>query len=484
VTESHERALRPSFIAAVLGVLLACLLTGTAAGAPGDVTVSQVADINMGASDSSPFFLTNVNGTLFFSANDGTNGSELWKSEPPYTTATTTMVANINPGAGSSGPTQLTNVNGTLFFSANDGSNGVELWKSNGGPLGPGGTEMVANINPTVGSSSPIFLTNVNGTLFFRAEDGTNGAEPWKSNGGALGPGGTEMVADIFTGAGNSSNPYSFTDVNGTLFFGANDGTNGIELWKSGNPYTSATIVANINTTAGVGSDPFSLTTVNNTLFFGADDGTSGYELWKSDGGALGMGTEMVANINPAASTGSDPDLLTSVNGTLFFAANDGTSGFEPWKSNGGALGPGGTEMVADINPTAGMGSNPSFVTAANGTLFFRANDGSFGAEVWKTLGTAATTTRVSDIFPGGSGSDPSSLTNVNGTLFFSAADPTTGRELWRTTIEGPAPPVVTPPAALTPTTPAPPKKKKKCKKKKKPAKPVAAAKKCKKKKR
>ena len=41
--------------------------------------------------------------------------------------------AGTNPGTtNSSGPSFLTNVNGTLFFRANDGVNGFELWKSDG----------------------------------------------------------------------------------------------------------------------------------------------------------------------------------------------------------------------------------------------------------------------------------------------------------------------------------------------------------------
>ena len=45
--------------------------------------------------------------------------------------------------------------------------------------------------------------------------------------------------------------------------------------------------------------------------------------------------------------------------------------------------------------------------------------------------GTEAGTVRVKDINPGFDWSHSSSLTNVNGTLFFSADDGTVGSELW-----------------------------------------------------
>ena len=46
-------------------------------------------------------------------------------------------------GTGSSNPGWLTNVNGTLFFLANDGVNGTELWKSDGTEAG---TDFVKDI--------------------------------------------------------------------------------------------------------------------------------------------------------------------------------------------------------------------------------------------------------------------------------------------------------------------------------------------------
>src|SRR6266850_7217577 len=68
-------------------------------------------------------------------------------------------------------------------------------------------------------------------------------------------------------------------------------------------------------------SSPDHLVRQGNAILFAADDGVSGEELWKSDGTA--SGTWMVKDIDPAANVDSFPDHLINVNGTVFFAAND-----------------------------------------------------------------------------------------------------------------------------------------------------------------
>ncbi len=58
----------------------------------------------------------------------------MWKSDG--TSAGTVLVRDIRPGATGANPSFLTNVNGTLYFQASDGSSGIELWKSDGTSAG------------------------------------------------------------------------------------------------------------------------------------------------------------------------------------------------------------------------------------------------------------------------------------------------------------------------------------------------------------
>ncbi len=289
--------------------------------------------------------LININNTLFFTSWDPTHGEELWKTDG--TAAGTVIVKDINAVYTSTGdsegskPMNLFNVNGTLFFTADDGIHGRELWKSNGTEAG---TAMVKDIE--VGSNSPFSnaiygasFTNVNGILFFSLRF----HEIWKSDGTANG---TVKVKAI--NPEGPSFPYELTNVNGTLFFAANDGIHGVELWKSNGTAARTVMVKDINipstdrrqyanstgSIAPLGKvaegSSLTFTNVNGVLYFSANDGTHGAELWKSDGTATG--TLMVKDIKPFGNFGSEPRNLIYINGVLFFTADDGPHGNELWK--------------------------------------------------------------------------------------------------------------------------------------------------------
>jgi ELWxxDGT repeat protein len=182
-----------------------------------DVALStrRVKDIALGLPGSSPAHLTAAGTSLYFTANDGSHGTELWKTDG----TTTTLVADLAPGAASSNPTGLTAAGSTLYFIANDGTHGLQLWKTDGT-----NTVLVPGLTAT---TAPANLTAVGTTLYFTATDATHGVELWKTDGTT-----TVMVADIAAGSASSS-PANLTSSGGTLYLTANDGVNfGTELWR------------------------------------------------------------------------------------------------------------------------------------------------------------------------------------------------------------------------------------------------------------
>jgi ELWxxDGT repeat protein len=386
--------------------------------------------------DSSPGFLTNINGTLYFEAYDAVNGRELQKSDG--TEAGTVTVKDIRAGSGSSQPYYLTNVNETLFFTANFDGNGFELWKSDGTEIG---TVRMKNISRYSGS-----LTSVNGTLFFAAGSGD---ELWKSDGTATG---TLQIKEHLWLLSN------LTNVDGALFFTAVDGANGNELWKSDGTVAGTGAVQDIHAGTNWGAIR-NLTNVNGTLYFSADDGVRGEELWMSDG--TSEGTQLVRDLAPGAQEeyvcefydpdeeicergqyeilpdSSLPHNLTPFGAQFYFATNDGIHGDELWVSDGMEV---GTHLVADIfdGPAA---SAPANLTVVGNLLFFTASDGVHGEELWVSDGTEPGTYLVADIANGLQSSAPAKLTAVGNTLFFSADDGIHGRELWKVVVEDEASP-------------------------------------------
>jgi ELWxxDGT repeat protein len=246
----------------------------------------------------------------------------------------------------------MANAGGTLFFVSRDGKRGLELWKSDGTPAG---TVPIVDINPggrinpppeAGGSSLHLGLMPVGKTLFFVADDTRFTCALRQTDGTKAGTRIVKKVNACMTATGSAKRAWA--DVNGTLFLGALDNAHGQELWKSDGTEKGTVLVKDIRAGA-FGSSPSFLTNVNGTLFFTADDGVHGRELWKSDGTAAG--TRMVKDIRPGK-VGSFPNEsmgnLTNVNGTLFFAADDGIHGLELWKSDGTEA---GTVMVKDIHP-------------------------------------------------------------------------------------------------------------------------------------
>ncbi len=338
----------------------------------------------------------------------------LWGGFHSPLLAQTTLVKNINP-SGDSSPAGFTVLGTNFYFRANDGTNGIELWKTDGTA---DGTVMVKDINPS-GNSSPAGFTVLGTNLYFRGIDGTNGAELWKTDGTADG---TVLVKDINTGSGNSS-PTGFTVLGTNLYFQANDGINGLELWKTDGTADGTVLVKDINTGSG-SSSPTGFTVLGTNLYFQANDGTNGTELWKTDGTA--DGTVLVKNIN-TGSGGSNPTGFTVLGTNLYFSANDATNGIELWKTDGTAD---GTVLVKDINPSGN--SSPAGFRVIGTNLYFQATDATNGSELWKTDGTADGTVLVKDINPSGN-SSPAGFTVLGTNLYFRGIDGTNGAELWKT---------------------------------------------------
>lgn len=167
---------------------------------------------------------------------------------------------------------------------------------------------------------------------------------------------------------------------------------------------------------------------------FVGNDGTTGFELWRSDG--TEAGTVVVADIVPGTD-GSWPRHLASLgNGVVLFAAEHPTFGYELFRTDGTAA---GTSVVRDL--VTGVGSSvPDDFVVQDGVLYFSAWTREHGREAWRSDGTAAGTYQLTDVAPGPLSSSPSRFVRRGNRLFFTATDHVHGFELWARADDGSVP--------------------------------------------
>ncbi len=409
---------------------------------------------------SAPASLAVVGNSVFFTADDGVHGRELWKTN--RTTGRTALVKDIRPGSvvyDEYSPNELTAVGDSLFFVHDDGVHGRELWRSDGSRAGtvllkdivPGskfsyptrltavgdalafesgyavwwsdgtaaGTAPLTGTTAQTSVSRPDQLTAADGLLFFTGEDAEHGSELWVSDGTVAGT----HVVDLRPGSASSS-PTILGRFGDRVVVSADDGEHGFEPWTSDGTEAGTTLVGDLNP-GGYDSSPSYTADAQGTLFFTAVDGVHGREVWSSDG--TRDGTAMVKDVQPDPES-TNYTVLAAVGGLAFFTADDGEHGLALWRSDGTEA---GTFPVTQPGTTPWPGGYLGHATAA-GQLFFNGDDGTHGSELWRSDGTPAGTAMVADISPEGAyDQEKSFVTAAGDQVFLSADDGVHGAEVW-----------------------------------------------------
>lgn len=254
-------------------------------------------------------------------------------------------------------------------------------------------------------------------SIFFIANSAISGRSIYRSNGT---PEGTQLAVDVFPG---SDGPIvkGLSVVGDKLFYLASDPTTGsaaLNLYVSVGTTESATRLGDMEV---LYSSQAQMISANGVLYFTARDTQHGYELWKSDGTV--QGTSMVKDVflgegssnivtDKFGNVSYEPLICHAAHNLVYFRAKDADHGYELWKTNGT---PGGTAIVADINPEGdGLpAGTPGFQSIGNILYFIAEVNGS--ADVWKTDGTIEGTSLIHD-----ESSDAISITTWNGNIYFS----------------------------------------------------------------
>jgi ELWxxDGT repeat protein len=257
--------------------------------------------------------------------------------------------------------------------------------------------------------------------VFFAANDGVGGFELWST----LGTPGSEIaVGDIEVGpAGQFSGGVQpkWAAANGLLYYTATTAANGTELWRSDGTKEGTFLLSDL--TPGAGSSTISnLTQFKGSLYFTLSEGSNHY-LYKSNGRA--SDTVRIGQI----ATGAAPKSFTVAGDSLYYVSQTPSNGVELRRTDGTLS---GSDLVTDIRTGPGS-SFPEYLKASGDKVFFSAIGDTGGRELYVADTNGAR--RVADINPGNFDGLPITpvmfMQAVDGGVVFTAQDPSAGVELY-----------------------------------------------------
>lgn len=295
--------------------------------------------------------------------------------------------------------------NGKIYFTAstNVGTPAIlnEPFVSDGTPKG---THLLKNINLN-GNSDPQYYTIFNGEVYFRANNGINGAELWKTDGTETG---TVMVKDIKTGAAGSF-PTNLVVYKNHLYFLIN-GATFAELWRTDGTTNGTTKVTDIGSFLSYSGRE--LAVFKDTLFFISSSTRSLYKT--ADG----------VNITKCLTAlGNSVDYLSELviwDTTLVFAGSHAAGAFNVGNELYFYDTANGIELLCNIDGKL-TSSSPTLLTPINDKLYFTALT-DFGQELYMIDDDSADKAKlVKDLNPGILHSSPASLYPIGNRLLFTA---------------------------------------------------------------
>ena len=420
-------------ISVLLPIIVLCICSAVVS-AQG--TVTPFADLNTGPNPSPTGSLGNsavfFDGRTFFVATTADAGAELWTTDG--TALNTQRFGDICPGRCSSTPSGFYIEGSNLFFSADDGGRGRELWRY---AAGSGSPALVADINPGAPGSDPAriqrttFRVGANAVTrtFFTANRQAEGRELWRLN--ASGTPSVALELDLVPGAVSSS-PRSFTGLN-TVGLGiiARTPNVGNELYllnysSTIAPPIGASVLAGFNTNAQRTLSDTMISLAGNTylVLFDRTNTPSVSELWVTQGttvSAIKLRTaptigNLTINVTLArlffTSGSSSAQLLAISDGTLagtssltnasvnaqnlvslsnqlVFTGVTPSNGRELFSSDGSAAGTGLLKEL--VGGATGIENQVSAATANSGRILL-----GFSDQVWISDGSNAGTVEIS----------------------------------------------------------------------------------------
>ncbi len=367
------------------------------------LAVTMLGDLNQ--ADVTPIDLTPSGAKLYFLVPDSA-GQELWVSDG--TPQNTTEVTHVNASSyGFSSDPLVPGTGGRVFFASTSAAGDTELWVSDGTL---DGTVAITNLNAGHGGmqigeivqSTSTFFSST--PVYFTANDGTHGWQLWTTDGTTAGTKSlTTITAPQFNYSPTVLDLTPAADSSGTVYFVADDATTGEQIWDVSAAFGGPPTVVQLTSGAGITGSVSDLTYVNGTVFFLVTN----YMYSATGPGTEQSVVERVDSTTPGGVTTLTPTLATGQNieggftalgNKLVFVASitSATTGRKSYTFGTSD----GTVAGTFTSSFQSFSNAPANLTALGNTLLFSVNDGTTGTELWATS-ESGFAQEVDDLWPG-----------------------------------------------------------------------------------
>jgi len=269
-----------------------------------------------------------------------------------------------------------------LYFEADDGTHGLQIWQSDGTAAGTRQLTTVASSFALPDGAGG--LAEVGGKLVLVGGTALGSYSLW-----VIAPGSAGSVADLCPGGGCGyfTLDSDLIEAGGRVLFAVPPDESSFDdsLWATDGSPGGTVVLKGCSGSCFLRTSPASFL-LGATLYFTVQESDGMSRLWRTDGTAGGT-----ARVAPTPLDPFSPLLFAGLPGKVFFNAPDQVGNFpagdELFVTDGTVA---GTHQLTDT--TDPLSSSPAGLVAAGGGVFFTASSSADPATFWRSAGTAAST--------------------------------------------------------------------------------------------
>jgi trimeric autotransporter adhesin len=321
-------------------------------------------------------------------------------------------------------PIFLGSMGNFVYFTAQPSNGGAALFKSDGTAAGTTQVAPIDGIGVLTGSNVGTLFISTGTEAYFLANTTAAGQQVWITDGTSTG---THQVADPYTGS-EALSPTLLGLIGTDLIFAESTSDNSMQLFRTdGTTAGTQAVSAFASSQYGMLADS---AVVNGKVYVALESNLSCCQpdLWSTDGTAAGT---VQIDSNEGYPFHLQPSSLRPFGNQLALltdAENTGTE-LSMVDSDTNAL------TILDLAPGAGSGaSNGSTIAAMDGFILFLRGDPNDGLHLYRSDGTLAGTTLVTDLGAGVQLSQLSQdivVTRVGARAIFQSENAQNGPQLW-----------------------------------------------------